>query len=59
MARKTDKECAQTLVAAAMVANGSQEQAKQNILMSGLTHEEMARGAVYIESGQKVTGPAR
>lgn len=59
MCRKTDKECAQALVAAAMVADGSQQAAKANILASGLTREEMARGAVYIESGQKVTGPAR
>jgi hypothetical protein len=59
MPRKTDKECAQELVASAMVANGSQKAAVAIIRGSGLTPEEMVRGAVYIKSGQKVTGKGR
>lgn len=56
MPRKTDKECAQALVAAAVVAKGDPAAAKVATLASGLTREEMARGAAYIQSGQKVTG---
>jgi hypothetical protein len=56
MARKTDKECAQALIAAAVIAKGDPVAAKTNTLASGLSRDEMARGAAYIQSGQKVTG---
>lgn len=56
MPRKSDKECAQTLIAAAVVANGNPAVAKAYTLASGLTRDEMARGAEHIKSGQKVTG---
>ena len=56
MTRKSDKECAATLVAAAIVSKGDAAAAKVATLASGLTGEEMARGAADIQSGQKVTG---
>ena len=59
MPRKSDKECAQTLVAAAIVSRGDAAAARTATLASGLTGEEMARGAAYIQSGKKVTGRTR
>ncbi|WP_069883512.1 hypothetical protein [Streptomyces luteocolor] len=52
---RTDKQCAQELVAAAMVTKDADETARV-IRQKGLTQEEMARGAAYIRSGKRVTG---
>lgn len=57
MARKTDKECAQTLIAGAIVSRGDQA-TSNTIAAQNLTPEEMVRGAAYIESGKKITGPS-
>lgn len=55
MTRKTDKDCAQTLIAAAIASGGSQGIAAE-LIEKNLTRDEMARGAAHIESGKPVTG---
>lgn len=55
---RTDKECAQELVAITLATGGDGEATKQ-VMQQNLTRDEMARGAIYIQSGQKVTGPGR
>lgn len=55
---RTDKECAQELVAIELAAGGDGEIAKR-VMQQNLTRDEMARGAIYIQTGQKVTGPGR
>lgn len=54
---RTDKDCAQTLISAAIASRGDQNTAK-TLIENNLTHDEMARGAAYIQSGQPVTGPS-
>lgn len=53
---RTDKDCAQTLLAAAIVARGDQNTSTP-LTEANLTQEEMARGAAYLESGQPLIGP--
>jgi hypothetical protein len=55
MTRKTDKECAQTLVAAAIAAPNDAS-LRQAAVERNLTTAEMVRGAAYIESGKTVRG---
>ncbi|WP_157872136.1 hypothetical protein [Streptomyces silaceus] len=55
MFKRTDKECAQELVAAAMVTKDSDETAE--VIRQTMTLGEMARGGAYIRSGKPVTGP--
>ncbi|MEV8548341.1 hypothetical protein AB0L04_00600 [Streptomyces glaucescens] len=55
--RKSDKECAKELTAAAIVSRGDQSIARE-LIERNLTREEMARGAAYLQSGKKVTGPS-
>lgn len=55
MARKSDKECAQTLVAAAIAAPHDAA-LRQTAVQRNLSTEEMVRGAAYIESGKEVRG---
>ena len=55
MPRKSDKECAQTLIAAA-VAAPHDASLRQTAVQRNLSTEEMVRGAAYIESGQNVRG---
>jgi hypothetical protein len=57
MSRKTDKECAQQAVAAAMA--GETPAVTKRLIESSMTRDEMARGSAYIASGQKVTGKGR
>lgn len=57
MSRKSDKECAQTLVAAAIAAPHDAS-LRQAAVQRSLTVEEMVRGAAYIESGKTVRGPS-
>lgn len=57
MTRKSDKECAQTLVAAAIAAPNDAA-LRQAAVQRNLTIEEMVRGAAHIESGKKVHGPS-
>ncbi|WP_157875724.1 MULTISPECIES: hypothetical protein [unclassified Streptomyces] len=52
--RKTDRQCAQAAVAAAIVT-GTQSGTKQ-VITESLTREEMARAKAYLESGQPITG---
>lgn len=55
MSRKSDKECAQQMVAIAVVVGNNKELGKE-AMQRTLTRDEMARGGAYIESGKKVTG---
>lgn len=55
MSRKSDKECAQTLVAAAIAAPHDAS-LRQAAVQRSLTVEEMVRGAAHIESGKTVRG---
>lgn len=57
MSHKSDKDCAQTLVAAAMAAPHD-DNARQTLVQQQLSDSEMARGAAYIASGQDVRGRA-
>ncbi|MEV5944607.1 hypothetical protein [Streptomyces sp. NPDC051994] len=52
---KSDKECAQAAVAAALVSQGS-PQLTQQLMESKLTTDEMQRAQAYLQSGQKLTG---
>lgn len=56
MTAKTDKDCAQTLLAAAIVAPDDTN-ARHTVIQQQLTDTEMVRGAAYIASGQPITGP--
>ncbi|RPK56192.1 hypothetical protein EES43_24430 [Streptomyces sp. ADI96-02] len=52
--RKTDKQCAQQAVAAAIVT-GTQTGTERAVAES-LTREEMQRAKAYLESGKPLTG---
>lgn len=52
--RKTDRQCAQAAVAAAIVT-GTKGGTKE-VISGSLTREEMVRAKAYLESGQPVTG---
>lgn len=53
--RKSDKECAQRMTAAAVVARGDQKMTRR-LIEQNMTPDEITRGAAYIESGQPITG---
>ena len=53
-ARKTDKECAQAAVAAAIV--GRSLDGTKTALHATLTPDEMQRAQNYLKSGQPITG---
>jgi len=52
---KSDKECAQTLVAAAVAARGDRDVCRL-LVERNLTTAEIARGGAHIASGKTVTG---
>lgn len=54
MARKTDKQCAQTAIAAAVVTGTKGGTA--DAIKYTLTHEEIQRAQAYLKSGKPVTG---
>lgn len=53
-ARKTDKECAQAAVAAAIV--GKNLDGTKTAMNATLTRDEMQRAETYLKSGQPITG---
>ncbi|SCD43237.1 hypothetical protein GA0115253_1004532 [Streptomyces sp. Termitarium-T10T-6] len=52
--RKTDKQCAQAAVAAAIVT-GTQSGTKK-VITESLTRDEMQRAQAYLQSGQSIKG---
>ncbi|MFJ2418300.1 hypothetical protein [Streptomyces brevispora] len=54
MARKTDKQCAQQALAAAIV--GRTESGTKDALNITMTRDEMRRAQAYLNSGKPVTG---
>ncbi|MGW1179762.1 hypothetical protein ACWD7Y_01775 [Streptomyces drozdowiczii] len=54
MARKTDKQCAQAALAAAIV--GRTKRGTTDALNVTLTRDEMRRAQAYLKSGKPVTG---
>ncbi|NEB42296.1 hypothetical protein [Streptomyces sp. SID14515] len=54
MARKTDKQCAQAAVAAAIVTGT--ESGTKKVVSESLTRDEMRRARGYLQSGQSIKG---
>ncbi|MFE6001458.1 hypothetical protein ACFQ6C_32095 [Streptomyces sp. NPDC056454] len=54
MARKSDKQCAQQAVAAAVV--GKTKDGTKQAMGATMTRDEMQRAQAYLASGQSVTG---
>ncbi|WKV79013.1 hypothetical protein HBB06_13075 [Streptomyces sp. SNU607] len=54
MARKTDKQCAQQALAAAIV--GGTKSGTEQAMNVTMTRDEMQRAQAYLKSGKPVTG---
>ncbi len=54
MARKTDKQCAQQAVAAAVV--GGTKDGTKDAMRATMTGDEMRRAQAYLASGKPVNG---
>jgi hypothetical protein len=52
---KTDKQCAQTAVAASLVVPDN-DTVRAQLLQAALTTEELVRAATYLQADKPVTG---